>query len=60
MPRTPMYPLDARWADRLLLKGYDVVQVARGHARHAYWERYGRAGAATTATWTWWTATACR
>lgn len=38
---TPMYPLDARWGDRVVLKGYDVVQVPDGTRVTLYWERYG-------------------
>jgi uncharacterized membrane protein len=37
---TPMYSLDARWGDRVQLKGYDVVQVPEGTRVVLYWERY--------------------
>jgi uncharacterized membrane protein len=40
---TPMYPLDARWGDRVMLKGYDVVQVPEGTRVILYWERYADA-----------------
>ena len=40
---TPTHPLDARWADRIWLKGYDVEQVADGTRLTLYWERYNEA-----------------
>jgi uncharacterized membrane protein len=38
----PSQPLDARWADRLLLKGYDVQRMPAGTRVILYWERYGQ------------------
>jgi hypothetical protein len=37
---TPMHPSDARWGDRVWLKGYDVEQVPDGTRLTLYWERY--------------------
>jgi uncharacterized membrane protein len=37
---TPMYPVDEHWAERLRLKGYDVVQVPEGTCVVLYWELY--------------------
>src|SRR5581483_4612949 len=39
---TPTHPLDARWADRLLLKGYDVERTTDDTRVILYWERYGQ------------------
>jgi uncharacterized membrane protein len=41
-PLTPSNALDARWADRLLLKGYDVQRTPEGTRVLLYWERYGQ------------------
>jgi hypothetical protein len=38
--RTPMFPLQEHWGDRVKLKGYDVEQVADGTRLTLYWERY--------------------
>jgi uncharacterized membrane protein len=38
----PAYPLDQRWADRLLLKGYDVERTPDGTRVILQWERYGQ------------------
>jgi hypothetical protein len=40
---TPTYPLDARWAERIWLKGYDVEQVPGGTRITLFWERYAEA-----------------
>ncbi len=37
----PMFPLDARYGDRLLLKGYDLLPAADGSLLVLYWARYG-------------------
>jgi uncharacterized membrane protein len=37
---TPTHPLDARWGDRVRLKGYDVEQLPAGTRLTLYWERY--------------------
>ena len=36
----PQHVLDARWGDRVMLKGYDVVQLPEGTRLILYWERY--------------------
>ncbi|MDP8923439.1 MAG: DUF2079 domain-containing protein, partial [Chloroflexota bacterium] len=36
----PSHPLDARYGDRLLLKGYDVERTPDGTLVRLYWERY--------------------
>jgi uncharacterized membrane protein len=41
-PQAPTNPLDARWADRLWLKGYDVQRALEGTRVILYWERYGQ------------------
>jgi hypothetical protein len=38
----PANPLDERWADRLLLKGYDAERTADGTRLILHWERYGQ------------------
>jgi uncharacterized membrane protein len=36
----PQFPLDQRWGDRVLLKGYDVLHLPEGIRLTLYWERY--------------------
>jgi uncharacterized membrane protein len=38
--RTPTFPLQEQWGDRVRLKGYDVEHVADGTRLTLYWERY--------------------
>jgi hypothetical protein len=40
---TPMFQTDARWGDRIWLRGYDVEQAADGTLVTFYWERYDTA-----------------
>ena len=40
---TPMFQTDARWGERVWLRGYDVEQVAAGTRVTFYWERYAEA-----------------
>lgn len=39
----PMYRLDARWGERVWLKGYDVEHVSDGTRLTLHWERYDEA-----------------